>query len=622
MCGIVGFTGFHQAAPILLDGLSRLEYRGYDSAGLAVREGEKLAEVVKATGRLKNLEEKTDGGNALPGTCGIGHTRWATHGVPSQTNAHPHVSGNCTGSGSGTVESEVVGVHNGIIENYQELKEKLQRHGYEFYSQTDTEVVVKLVDYYYKKYKIGPIDAIAKTMVRVRGSYALELMFKDFPGEIWVARKDSPMIIGLADGETYIASDVPAILKYTRQVYYIGNLEFAQLKPGEAHFFDLNGDEIEKESVQITWDAEAAEKGGFEHFMIKEIHEQPKAVEDTLNSVINENEIDLNKVGLSENEIKNISQIHIVACGSAWHAGVSAQYVMEDLAGIPVRVELASEFRYRKPLLDPNSLLIAISQSGETADTLAALRLAKEKGIKTLAIVNVVGSTIAREADNVFYTLAGPEISVATTKAYSAQLAAIDCLAIQFGKVRGKITEDQYIYYIRELKAIPNKITRVLEDKERIQWFASKYSNAHDIFFIGRGMDYAISMEGSLKLKEISYIHSEAYAAGELKHGTISLIEKGTLVIGILTQSDLYEKTISNMVEVKSRGAYLMGLTTYGRYETEDQVDFTVYVPKTDEHFAGSLAIVPLQLLGYYLSCARGLDVDKPRNLAKSVTVE
>lgn len=622
MCGIVGFTGFHQAAPILLDGLSRLEYRGYDSAGLAVREGEKLAEVVKATGRLKNLEEKTDGGNALPGTCGIGHTRWATHGVPSQTNAHPHVSGNCTGSGSGTVESEVVGVHNGIIENYQELKEKLQRHGYEFYSQTDTEVVVKLVDYYYKKYKIGPIDAIAKTMVRVRGSYALELMFKDFPGEIWVARKDSPMIIGLADGETYIASDVPAILKYTRQVYYIGNLEFAQLKPGEAHFFDLNGDEIEKESVQITWDAEAAEKGGFEHFMIKEIHEQPKAVEDTLNSVINENEIDLNKVGLSENEIKNISQIHIVACGSAWHAGVSAQYVMEDLAGIPVRVELASEFRYRKPLLDPNSLLIAISQSGETADTLAALRLAKEKGTKTLAIVNVVGSTIAREADNVFYTLAGPEISVATTKAYSAQLAAIDCLAIQFGKVRGKITEDQYIYYIRELKAIPNKITRVLEDKERIQWFASKYSNAHDIFFIGRGMDYAISMEGSLKLKEISYIHSEAYAAGELKHGTISLIEKGTLVIGILTQSDLYEKTISNMVEVKSRGAYLMGLTTYGRYETEDQADFTVYVPKTDEHFAGSLAIVPLQLLGYYLSCARGLDVDKPRNLAKSVTVE
>ena len=622
MCGIVGFTGKQQTAPILLDGLSKLEYRGYDSAGLAVRDGEKLAEVVKAKGRLSNLIEKTDSGNALAGTCGIGHTRWATHGEPSVTNAHPHVSGNCTGSGSGEVESEVVGVHNGIIENYQELKDKLLKHGYTFYSQTDTEVVIKLVDYYYKKYKLGPIDAIAKTMVRVRGSYALELMFKDYPGEIWVARKDSPMIIGISDGETYVASDVPAILKYTRNVYYIGNLEFAKLTPGEAHFYDLNGDEIEKQTTEIKWDAEAAEKAGYEHFMMKEIHEQPKAVSDTLNSVIKDGKIDLSAVGLTEEEIKGIEQIYIVACGSAWHVGMETQYVIEDLAEIPVRVELASEFRYRKMPLNKNALAIVISQSGETADTLAALRLAKEKGIKTLAVVNVVGSSIAREADHVLYTLAGPEISVATTKAYSAQLVAVDCLAVQFAFVRGMITEEQYSYYISELLTLPDKISRTMEDKERIQWFAAKHANAHDVFFIGRGIDYAVGLEGSLKLKEISYVHSEAYAAGELKHGTISLIEDGTLVIGVLTQRELYEKTISNMVECKSRGAYLMGLTTFGKYETEDHVDFTVYVPRVDEHFVGSLAVVPLQLLGYYVSVAKGLDVDKPRNLAKSVTVE
>ena len=622
MCGIVGYTGKKQAAPILLDGLSKLEYRGYDSAGLAVRDGGKLAEVVKATGRLKNLAEKTDDGRALPGTCGIGHTRWATHGVPSQTNAHPHVSGNCSGSGSGSVESEVVGVHNGIIENYAELREKLLKHGYQFYSQTDTEVVVKLVDYYYKKYKIGPIDAIAKTMVRVRGSYALELMFKDYPGEIWVARKESPMIIGVTEGETYIASDVPAILKYTRQVYYIGNREFARLLPGEAHFYNLNGEEIQKESTRIEWDAEAAEKAGFEHFMMKEIHEQPKAVADTLHSVVKNGQIDLSEVGLTEEEIRNISQIIITACGSAWHVGMEAQYVLEDMTGIPVRVELASEFRYRKPPLDKNALVIAISQSGETADTLAALRMAKEKGVRTLAIVNVVGSSIAREADKVLYTLAGPEISVATTKAYSAQLMAAYCLSVQFALVRGSITREQYDHYLEELESIPGKIEKILEDKERIQWFAAKYSGAHDVFFIGRGIDYAVCLEGSLKLKEVSYIHSEAYAAGELKHGTISLIEPGTLVIGVLTQSALYEKTISNMVECKSRGAYLMGLTTYGKYETEDHADFTVYVPRVDEHFVGSLAVVPLQLMGYYVSVAKGLDVDKPRNLAKSVTVE
>ena len=622
MCGIVGFTGHQQAAPILLEGLSKLEYRGYDSAGLAVRDGENLAEVVKSTGKLRNLAEKTNDGLAIHGTCGIGHTRWATHGEPSQTNAHPHVSGNCTRSGSGPVESGVVGVHNGIIENYQELKDKLLRHGYTFYSQTDTEVVIKLVDYYYKKYQAGPIDAINKTLVRVRGSYALEVMFTDYPGEIFVARKDSPMIIGVAGGETYVASDVPAILKYTRNVYYIGNLQLARLRPGQAIFYDLNGDEIEIEPTEITFSAEAAEKGGYEHFMMKEIHEQPKAVSDTLNSVLKEDRIDLSEVGLTDEEIQNISQIYIVACGSAWHVGMAAQYIFEDMAELPVRVELASEFRYRRMPLDSNALVVVISQSGETADSLAALREAKAKGLKTMGIVNVVGSSIAREADRVFYTLAGPEIAVATTKAYSAQLIACDILAVQFGKVRGKLTEEQYGELIAKLRLLPEKMSRLLEEKERIQWFAAKFASAKDVFFVGRGIDYAIGLEGSLKMKEISYIHSEAYAAGELKHGTISLIEDGTLVIGLLTQQDLYEKTISNMVECKSRGAYLMGLTTYGNYGVEDTADFTVYIPKTDEHFAASLAVIPLQLLGYYLSVARGLDVDKPRNLAKSVTVE
>lgn len=622
MCGIVGFVGNHQAAPILLDGLAKLEYRGYDSAGLAVRDGDKLAEIVKAKGRLKELAEKTDNGKAVLGTCGIGHTRWATHGEPSKINAHPHVSGNCTGSGSGEVESEVVGVHNGIIENYQELKEKLLKHGYTFYSQTDTEVVIKLIDYYYKKYNIGPIDAIAKTLVRVRGSYALEVMFRDYPGEIWAARKDSPMIIGIKDGESYVASDVPAILKYTRNVYYIGNLEMAKLTAGEAVFYNLDGDVIEKDPVEIKWDAESAEKGGFEHFMMKEIHEQPKAVQDTINSVVSDGKIDLTPTGLTDEELKDITNIVIVACGSAYHVGVAAQYVIEDLVKVPVRVELASEFRYRKPLLDKNGLVIVISQSGETADSLAALREAKNKGIRTLGIVNVVGSSIAREADHVFYTLAGPEISVATTKAYSTQLIACYLFAIQLAFVKGEIKEEKYDELIGELETLPAKIGKVLEDKERIQWFAAKFSNAKDVFFIGRGIDYATSLEGSLKMKEISYIHSEAYAAGELKHGTISLIEDGTLVIGVLTQSELYEKTVSNMVEVKSRGAYLMGLTSYGNYEVEDTANFTVYIPKTDEHFATSLAVVPLQLLGYYLSVAKGLDVDKPRNLAKSVTVE
>ena len=621
MCGIVGYVGNEQAAPILLDGLSKLEYRGYDSAGLAVRDGDKPVQVVKAKGRLKILAEKTDGGTSVEGTCGIGHTRWATHGQPSEANAHPHISNSDAGNSSdGT--SNVVGVHNGIIENFQELKEKLIRHDYSFYSQTDTEVAIKLVDYYYKKYNIGPIDALAKTMVRVRGSYALAVMFHDYPGEIWVARKDSPMIIGVNDDASYVASDVPAILKYTREVYYIDNLEIARLTPGEVHFYNLDGDEVQKKTTEITWDAEAAERGGFEHFMMKEIHEQPKAVADTISSVIKDDKIDLSEVGLSEDIVKNANQIYIVACGSAYHVGVAAQYVIEDLARVPVRVELASEFRYRDPMLNKNDLVILISQSGETADTLAALRLAKDAGVKTFAIVNVVGSSIAREADYCFYTLAGPEIAVATTKAYSTQLIAAYVIALEFAKIRGTIEDEKYTSYIKELQTIPDKITKILEDKERIQWFASKFCNAHDIFFIGRGIDYAISLEGSLKMKEISYIHSEAYAAGELKHGTISLIEDNTLVIGALTQKHLYEKTISNMVECKARGAYLMGITTYGNYAIEDTADFVAYIPKTDSHFTTSLAIIPLQLLGYYVSLAKGLDVDKPRNLAKSVTVE
>ena len=612
MCGIVGYVGNEQAAPILLNGLAKLEYRGYDSAGIAVRDGESPVEVVKAKGRLKALEEKTNNGLAIKGTCGIGHTRWATHGEPSENNAHPHISD----------DYNVVGVHNGIIENYQELKDKLVKNGYEFYSSTDTEVAIKLIDYYYKKYEHTPVDAINHAMVRIRGSYAFAIMFKEYPNEIYVARKDSPMILGVSDGNCYVGSDVPAILNYTRNVYYIGNMEIGRLADGNITFYNLDGDEIEKELVEIKWDAEATEKGGYEHFMMKEIHEQPKAIADTLNSVLKDGKLDLSAVELSDEEIKKISQIYIVACGSAYHVGVVAQYVMEDLAKIPVRVELASEFRYRKPLLDPDGLVIVISQSGETADSLAALRLAKDKGLRTLGIVNVVGSSIAREADNVFYTLAGPEISVATTKAYSTQLIAAYCLAIQFARVRGEITDDVYSTYLEELKTIPDKIEKILEDKERIQWFAAKVANSKDIFFIGRGIDYAVSLEGSLKLKEISYIHSEAYAAGELKHGTISLIEDNILVIGVLTQSELYEKTISNMVECKSRGAYLMGLTTYGKYEVEDTVEFTVYIPKIDEHFAASLAVVPLQLLGYYVSVAKGLDVDKPRNLAKSVTVE
>lgn len=548
MCGIVGYNGNQQAAPILLKGLEKLEYRGYDSAGLSVRNGTSDTEIVKAKGRLKVLAEKTDDGKAMKGTIGIGHTRWATHGEPSEKNAHPHCSD----------DHNVIGVHNGIIENYQELKEKLLRHGYTFYSQTDTEVAVKLIDYYEKKYNQGPLYSLTHAMQRIRGSYALAVMFKNYPDTIYAARKDSPMVIGIAEGASYLASDVTPILNYTKTVYHIGNEQVAELNKGSVKFFNLDQEEVEIEPKEVTWDAEAAEKNGYEHFMIKEIHEQPKAVKDTLKSIVIDGKIDLSEVGIDK----------------------------------------------------------------ETADSLAALRLAKKMNIKTLGIVNVVGSSIAREADYVFYTLAGPEIAVATTKAYSAQLIAIYALAIQLGKYREIIDENRYTSLIEEMETLPEKMERVLSDKERIQWFASKYANAQDMYFIGRGIDYAVSLEGSLKMKEISYVHSEAYAAGEIKHGPISLIEDGTLVIGICTDKKLFEKTRSNMVEVKSRGAYLMGLTSYGNYSIEDTADFTVYIPQTDPYFTTSLAIIPLQLLGYYLSVAKGLNVDKPRNLAKSVTVE
>ncbi len=612
MCGIVGFTGTKQAAPILLDGLSKLEYRGYDSAGIAVRDGEKQTEIIKEKGKLKVLAEMTDQGKAVKGTCGIGHTRWATHGEPSAVNAHPHSSD----------DGNVIAVHNGIIENFQEQREKLIKKGYSFKSQTDTEVAVKLIDYYYKKYSQQPIEAIARAMVRIRGSYALCVMFKDYPGEIYCARKDSPMIIGIADGESYVASDVPAILKYTRNVYYIGNMEIAKLEKGNVTFYTIDSEEIEKPLTEIKWDAESAEKGGYEHFMLKEIHEQPKVIRDTINSVVTDGVVHFDSVSLTDEEMQGIRQIYIVACGSAYHVGVALQYVIEDLTSLQVRVELASEFRYRKMTLNKNSLVIVISQSGETADTLAALRSAKDQGIKTLGIVNVVGSSIAREADNVFYTLAGPEISVATTKAYSTQLVAGYLLALQFAKARGEIGCEKYEALLDEVYSIPEKIAKILEDTERIKWFSNKLINVSDSFFIGRGIDYAIGMEGSLKLKEISYIHSEAYAAGELKHGPISLIESGTIVISVVTQSGLVEKTISNMVEVKSRGAKVMAVTTAGNYFLEDTAEFVCYVPQIEPLFAGSLSVIPLQLLSYYVSIGKGFDVDKPRNLAKSVTVE
>ena len=592
MCGIVGYIGTEQAAPILLDGLSKLEYRGYDSAGIAVYDGSEI-KVVKAKGRLKVLSELTHDGEALPGTAGIGHTRWATHGAPSDVNAHPHFN----------KDESIVVVHNGIIENYLKLKKKLETKGYAFCSDTDTEVVAHLLDYYYKG---DPLEAIAKIMHRVEGSYAFGIMFADHPGEIYAARKDSPLIVGAGKGGNLIASDVPAVLRYTRSVYYIQNQEIAKLTADTMTFYNIDEEEIEKEPVTIEWDINAAEKGGYEHFMLKEIYEQPRAVQDTFSPRIKDGKIVIEELGMTEEEIRAIKKISIVACGSAYHTGMTGKYVFEGLARIPVEVDLASEFRYRNPILDAETLVIIISQSGETADSLAALREAKARGSRVLAIVNVVGSSIAREADNVMYTWAGPEIAVATTKAYSTQLIAQYLLAMKFADARGTIDAKTMQEMLADLERLPAQIELLLGNKEKIQRFANRYLAARDIFFIGRGIDYAISLEGSLKLKETSYIHSEAYAAGELKHGTISLIEEGTLVAAVLTQEHLFAKMISNIVEVRTRGAFVMVVTNVGNVEIEKNADYVIYIPKTNAYFTNSLAIIPLQLFAYYISLGRG----------------
>lgn len=611
MCGIVGYTGGMKATPIILDGLIKLEYRGYDSAGVAVSDKDGNIDIIKAKGKLKVLCDLTDNGNSLHGFCGIGHTRWATHGEPSENNAHPHCND----------EKTIVAVHNGIIENFTLLKAKLIRRGYTFYSDTDTEVATKLVDYYYKKYD-DPLKAISEFALHVRGSYALAVLFKDFPEKIYAIRKDSPMVVGYTEGNSFLASDVPAILKYTRNIYYMDNYEIVLLTKKGALFYNLDREIIHKESTVISWNAESAEKDGWEHFMLKEIHEQPEVVKNTINYFLHDGEIDLCELKLSDEYIKGIENIVITGCGSAYHVGVVAQYVLEDLARIPVRVEMASEFRYRRPVLNGRELIIVISQSGETADSLAALREVKQQGIRTLAIVNVLSSSIAREADSVFYTKAGPEISVATTKAYSAQLIATYLIALKFAKVRGAISEQCYFGLKTDLLLLPEKIKQALGLKEEVQKFAAEMMDKKDVFFIGRGIDYAVSIESSLKLKEISYIHSEAYAAGELKHGTISLIEEGTLVFGVLTQRNLVEKTESNLEETVSRGAYVAVLASENIKNMPNVFRKIFYIPQTDEHFAASIAVIPMQLFAYYLSVIKGNDVDKPRNLAKSVTVE
>ncbi|ROR23412.1 glucosamine--fructose-6-phosphate aminotransferase (isomerizing) [Mobilisporobacter senegalensis] len=608
MCGIVGYIGGEQAAPILLDGLSKLEYRGYDSAGLAVFDGKNI-NIAKTRGRLKNLSDLTNEGTNLNGTLGIGHTRWATHGIPSDTNAHPHFN----------ADESIVVVHNGIIENYVKIKKQLQSKGYEFKSETDTEVVALLLDYYYNG---NPLETIEKVLTKLEGSYALGMIFKDYSDEFYAVRKDSPLIVGESQNGKFIASDVPAILKYSRDVYFIENEEIVKLTRDHITFYNMDLEEIKKETTSINWDISAAEKGGYTHFMLKEIHEQPKAVKDTISPRIKDGRLTIEELGMSDEDIKSLKKIYIVACGSAYHVGISAKYVIEGLSRIPVEVDLASEFRYRNPILEEGTLVVIISQSGETADSLAALREAKKQGVKVLGIVNVVGSSIARESDNVMYTWAGPEIAVATTKAYSTQLVALYMLAMYFADVKGKIAKEELQGLIEDLIKLPEQIQSLLDDVEQIQYFASQYVAAKDIFFIGRGIDYATALEGSLKLKEISYIHSEAYPAGELKHGTISLIEEGTLVTALLTQEELYKKTMSNIVEVQTRGAFIMLITNDDNQEANKVGEFVILIPKTNKYFTTSLAVIPLQLLSYYVSVGKGCDVDKPRNLAKSVTVE
>lgn len=614
MCGIVGYVGEDEAAPILLHSLAKLEYRGYDSAGIAVRKEDLKPMIVKAEGKLNNLIVKTDDGKAVKGNSGIGHTRWATHGLPTETNAHPHHSD----------DYNIIGVHNGIIENYEELKEKLIHNGYTFYSQTDTEVLIKLIDYYCKKYKRGPLDAINKTMVRARGSYALVIMCKNYPNELWFAKKGSPLIVAKGKNASYLASDVPAIIKFANQVYYVDDYECGKITKDSVTFYDLNGDDItaSKELVEIDMPSNAAEKGEYPHFMIKEIEEQPKAITDTLRAYLKNGVIDFGETGLTDDILKGIKNVYIYACGSAYHTGVVAQYIMEEISGINVRVELASEFKYRNYKMRDNALCIVVSQSGETKDTHEALLKCKNMGIKTVAICNVQKSTITRDADYNLYTYAGPEIAVATTKAYSCQLIVFYLLALQFSKINNVINEKEYLGYINELQTIPSKIKTILTEKTSYQKTAGKMLYMKDVFYIGRGIDYAVCLEGALKLKEITYVNAVAYAAGELKHGTISLIDEHVGVIALATQDELYEKMKSNMVEVKSRKGRILAVVDYGKYDVEEASTSQVFLPNINNLFTASIAIIPLQLIAYYLSCAKGIDPDKPKNLAKSVTVE
>lgn len=608
MCGIVGYIGKKEATPFLINGLSKLEYRGYDSAGVAVLKDGHL-KVSKCKGRLANLEEKIKN-DPVAGTLGIGHTRWATHGEPSDLNSHPH------NSFKGTISV----VHNGIIENYLTIKEKLIEKGYKFYTETDTEVIPNLIDYYYKG---DLLDAVIKAVSRMEGSYAIGVICTEDPDKLVAVRKDSPLIVGLGQDEYYIASDIPAVLNSTRDVYLLNDKEFVLLTREGVKIFTEDKEEVKKEVYHVTWNADAAEKGGYEHFMLKEIHEQPKAIKDTMTSrIVKGQPIKLDDITITKEQINQLNKIYIVACGTAYHAGVVGKYAIEKLARIPVEVDIASEFRYREPLIDEKTLMIVISQSGETADTLAALRLAKEKKARVLAITNVVGSSVAREADDVLYTWAGPEIAVASTKAYVTQLIAMYIIALFFAQNKETLSKEELEEYKNEMLQLPDKAAKVLETKSVVQKFASKNYMHKDMFFLGRGVDYAVAMEGSLKLKEISYIHSEAYAAGELKHGPIALIEDGTVVIALATQDSLYDKMVSNIKEVKTRGAKVLGFAFEGHNEIEKSVDVARYIPKTLPILAPVLSVIPLQLLSYYVATLKGCDVDKPRNLAKSVTVE
>ena len=610
MCGIVGFVGHEEAAPILLEGLSRLEYRGYDSAGIAVYGQEDGLQIYKAKGRLKALCDLVDNGAAVHGSVGLGHTRWATHGQPSDLNSHPHVS----------QSGRIAVVHNGIIENYLTLRQRLQTKGIRFLSETDTEVVAQLVDYYYKD---DIMDAVTKALSCLEGSYALGILCVDCPDQIIAARKDGPLVLGYGDGCNFLASDVTAVIKHTRDVSYMEDGEIAVLTADSIKVYDSLLNPVEKEHFTVDWEISAAEKGGYEHFMIKEIMEQPDALRKCLFPRIKNHKVVLEDLTLDEEYIRSLHKIDIVACGSSYHVGMVSKYFLESLLRVPVEVSLASEFRYCDPIVDEHTLVIVISQSGETADTLAALRQAKKLGARTLGVVNVVGSSIAKECDDVLYTLAGPEIAVATTKAYSTQLGVLYLLGLHFADVLGRLSSERYEMLVRQLLLLPSCLEQVLEQKENIQYLASHYFNHESIFFIGRNIDYAMGLEGSLKLKEISYIHSEAYAAGELKHGTISLIEPGTLVVALATYGKLFDKTMSNIVEVKSRGADIIALTTEEhRAAMESQASGIILVPELDPMFMPSLAVVPLQLFAYYVALNRGCDIDKPRNLAKSVTVE